>query len=202
MSTPTASTPAATAADADLPVHIVTARPATPEAFAPFGKLLRAEGERRPIDIYGSSINVYRGGPIDADVPVEYLISRSSVREFRIRFLERHHKLAQSFLALQGSSFVVAVARPEARLEHDVPALDEIHAFIVPGDCVATIHRGTWHEPPYPLTDNQLRVTTSHAELTSGLEKGVDAKGDIEGLDVDKRELTPRIGVVVRIGLP
>lgn len=185
-----------------LPVHTVIARPVTAEAFAPFGSLIAAEGERRPIDIYGDVINVYKGGPIDSDVPVEFLISRSSVREFRVRFLERHVKLAQTFLALQGSSFIVAVARPDARLEHDVPALDEIHAFIIPGTAAATIHRGTWHEPPYPLTNDQIRLTTTHAELTRGLERGIDAQGDIPGLDVDKRELTPRTGVVVRIGLP
>ena len=191
-----------TPSESALPVHTVVARPATREAFAPFGTLLRAEGERRSIDMYGSTLDVFRGGPIDADVPVEFLISRSTIREFRVTFLERHHKLAQSFLALGGSSFVVAVARPDARLEHDVPALDEIHAFIVPGDCVATIHRGTWHEPPFPLVDGQIRVTTTHAELTAGLEHGIDAQGDIGGRDVDKREITSRAGAVVRIGLP
>jgi hypothetical protein len=48
------------------------------ESFAPFGRVLAA---RRPIDLYGGSIDVYSGGPIDADVPVEFLLSRSSVRE-------------------------------------------------------------------------------------------------------------------------
>jgi ureidoglycolate lyase len=181
----------------------VTARPLEAEAFERFGSVLAATGERRPIDLYGGSIDVYRGGPIDADVPVEFLLSRSSVREFRVTFLERHMLLAQSFFPLAGGGFVSVVAAPDAELsEHGIPAFDEIHAFLVPAACGITLHRGTWHEPPYPLGDGMIRLTTSHADLTHGLESALDERGEISRLDVDKRNITERSGVVVRIALP
>jgi len=193
-----------TEAHADAPPTAwVTARPLDAERFAPFGTVLAPRGERRPIDLYGGSIDVYRGGPIDADVPVEFLISRSSVREFRIEFLERHLRLAQSFFPLAGGGFIAAVARPQAVLTQvGIPALEEIHAFIVPMACGITLHRGTWHEPPYPLGEDLIRLTTSHAELTAGLESTLDDRHEIGRLDVDKRNITERSGMVVRIALP
>jgi ureidoglycolate lyase len=181
----------------------VTARPLDADAFAPFGSVLAPRGDRRPIDLYGGTIDVFRGGPIDADVPVEFLISRSSVREFRVNFLERHMHLAQSFFPLAGGGFIAVVARPEADLgEHGVPAVDEIHAFLVPTGCGITLHRGTWHEPPFPLGDGLIRLTTSHADLSAGLESALNERNEISTLDVDKRNITERTGVVVRIALP
>jgi len=181
----------------------VTTRPLDVEAFARFGSVLAPQGERRPIDLYGGSIDVYRGGPIDADVPVEFLISRSSVREFRVNFLERHMLLGQSFFPLAGGGFISVVAAPDAALtEHGIPGFDEIHAFLVPPACGITLHRGTWHEPPYPLGDGLIRLTTSHADLSAGLERALNDRGEIDALDVDKRNVTERSGVVVRIALP
>jgi len=185
------------------PTVWVTARPLDTEAFAPFGRVLAAQGQRRPIDLYGGSIDVYRGGPIDADVPVEFLLSRSSVREFRVNFLERHMLLAQSFFPLAGGGFISVVAAPDATLsEHGIPAFDEIHAFLVPEACGITLHRGTWHEPPYPLGDGMIRLTTTHADLSDGLESALNERNEIAALDVDKRNVTERSGVAVRIALP
>jgi ureidoglycolate lyase len=181
----------------------VTARPLEDAAFAPFGSVLAPRGDRRPIDLYGGTIDVYRGGPIDADVPIEFLISRSSVREFRVNFLERHLHLAQSFFSLAGGGFIAVVARPEAKLgEHGIPEVDEIHAFLVPTGCGITLHRGTWHEPPFPLGDNLIRLTTSHADLSAGLESVLNERNEISTLDVDKRNITERSGIMVRIALP
>lgn len=185
----------------------VTAQPLTPESFEPFGGVLspspEASGPRRPIDLYGGTIDVFRGGPIDADDPVEFLISRSSVREFRVQFLERHMRLAQSFFPLSGGGFICVVARPDAPLTADgTPAFDEIHAFLVPPGCGITLHRGTWHEPPFPLADGQIRLTTTHAELTAGLESKLNERREIGQLDVDKRNVAERTGTVVRIALP
>jgi ureidoglycolate lyase len=180
----------------------VTARPLDADSFAPFGRVLAASGERRPIDLYAGSIDVYRGGAIDADVPVEFLLSRSSVREFRVQFLERHMLLGQSFFPLAGGGFIVVVAAPGATLTAEgIPAVEDIHAFLVPAGCGITLHRGTWHEPPYPLGDDMIRLTTTHAALSDGLERTLDERNEISALDVDKRNVTERSGIIVRIAL-
>ncbi len=190
-------------ADAATRTEWVTAKPLDADGFAPFGKVHAPRGDRRSIDLYGGSIDVYRCGPIDADVPVEFLISRSSVREFRVDFLERHMQLAQSFFPLDGGGFICVVARPDAELTEDgIPAVHEIHAFLVSMGCGITLHRGTWHEPPYPLGDGMIRLTTSHADLSAGLESVLNERNEISQLDVDKRNITERSGIVVRIALP
>ena len=161
--------------------------------------------ERRPINLYGGTIDVYRGGPIDADVPVEFLLSRSSVREFRVDFLERHMLLGQSFFPLAGGGFIAVVAAPDAPLsEHGIPALDEIHAFLVPAACGITLHRGTWHEETavparrgHDPPDDDAR-----GPVWTASSRALDERREISGLDVDKRNLTERSGVTVRIALP
>ena len=170
------------------------------EAFAPFGTVMAAEGERRSIDLYGSSIDVFTAGEIDADVPVEIFMSRSAMREFRVHFLERHMLLAQMFVPLCGTPFVVAVARPDAAEdENGIPLVSEVRAFVVPGDTAVAIHRGTWHEPPFSLQDGSLRLTTTHAALTSGLESKLNERGEIAENDVEKRNVTERSGYVLRL---
>jgi len=185
------------------PVHVVRAEVLTAQAFEPFGSVIAIEnGERLNIDLYGDQMIVFRCGTVDSDVPVDLLISRSSIREFVVRFLERHHKLAQTFIPLDGAPFITVVARPNAEETNGLPALDEIHAFLVPGKTAVTLRRGTWHEPPYPLTNNATRLATTHAQLTVGLQTALDAHNEIHYDDVDKRNVLERSGHLVRIGLP
>jgi ureidoglycolate lyase len=187
----------------DVGIKTVRVEPISKEAFAPFGTLLAAEGDRHRIEMYGSVIDVFTAGKIDSDVPVEIFMSRSSVREFRVRFLERHMLLAQMFVPLCGTPFVAVAARPDAPEDKNgIPLLDEIRAFLVPGDKAVMIHRGTWHEPPFPLVDDSLRLTTTHAALTSGLESDLNERNEINVNDVEKRNVTERSGYELRLALP
>ena len=186
-----------------LETRVVQVEPLTPEAFAPFGDVLAAAGERRSIDLYGSTIDVFSAGRVDSDVPVDIFMSRSSIREFRVHFLERHMLLAQMFVPFGGTPFVVVVGRPDAEEdENGIPLVSEIRSFFVPGDQALTINRGTWHEPPFPLADDSLRLTTTHAALTSGLESTLNERGEINENDVEKRNVTARSGYVLRLALP
>jgi ureidoglycolate lyase len=185
-----------------IEVRTVVAEPITREAFAPFGELLSVEGrERLPIDLYGDKVDVYRAD-FHSNRPMEWLLTTLRVREFEIRWLERHLELTQTFIPLGGHPFVLAVAAPGARLEHDVPALDEIRAFIVPGTVGAQIHVGTWHEPPFGLVQEQVVVYTSHADLTAGLGSNLNERKSIGQLDVDKRNIAEHAGHRVKITLP
>lgn len=186
-----------------MEVWTVKAEPLTREAFAPFGEVLGLEGlERLPIDIYGDRIDVYRPGVFESDQPVEFLLTRNRLREFRVHFLERHVELTQTFIPLAGHPFILAVAPPDCREEDGVPALDAVRAFFVPGHTAVNLRRGTWHEPPFPLVDGGLTLYTSHRALTQGLQSELDERGGIHRLDVEKRNITERSGIVLRIELP
>lgn len=187
----------------DQEVRTVTAELLTREAFAPFGTVLSPEGlERLPIDVYGDRKNVFRVASIESNRPVEWLVTRSMLREFRVVYFERHLQLTQAFIPLGGDPIITVVARAEAKEEDGVPATDEVHAFIVPGNMGVQVHRGVWHEPPLPLVDGSLQLVTSHASLTAGLGAGLDERGEVLEQDVEKRNVTERTGYVLRVALP
>jgi ureidoglycolate lyase len=140
--------------------------------------------------------------PFESDQPVEWLITRLRFREFRVRFLERHHELTQTFIPLGGAPFISVVARADAREESGLPALDEIHAFLVPGHTAIQLHRSVWHEIPMPLHDEQVALISSHQSLTRGLESNLDERREIFKLDVEKRNLEERGDLILRVELP
>jgi ureidoglycolate lyase len=184
-------------------VKIVKAERLTRDAFAPFGELLGLEGLKPlPINLYGDRITVHRPGYFESDQPVEFLLSSHKIRPFEVVFMERHLEITQTFIPLGGHPFISVVARPGAREEDGFPAAEEIHAFMVPGDAAINLHRGTWHEVPFPMNEGTLMLVTSHQALTRGLESKLSEKQEIYRLDVEKRNLRERTGCVLRIELP
>ena len=185
-----------------LEVRTVTAEHLTAEAFAPFGTVLGPEGhERLPIELYGGTVDAF-AIPIEADEPFQFLFNRLRYRGMRIQFLERHMHLTQAFMPLDGLPFVQVVAPADAPEEDGLPALDTVRAFIVPGGRGVQIGRGVWHEPPFPLQAEQQLIVTSHVSLTLGLQQKLDERREIGTLDVDKRNISERAGIVLRVELP
>jgi ureidoglycolate lyase len=183
-------------------VRTVVAEPLTTEAFVPFGEIIGPDGrERLPINLYDGTIDAYNI-PCRADEPFEWLVNRMRYRGLRIHNLETHEHLQQAFLPLDGAPFIQVVAAADATLEKDVPAADEVRAFIVPGNRGVQIDVNVWHEPPFPMQAEQLLIVTSHQSLTKGLQSKVDATQEIGQLDVDKRNITERAGYELRISLP
>lgn len=183
-------------------VKTVVAEPLTLEGFAPFGDIIGPEGrERLPIDLYGGTVDAYNI-PVHADEPFEFLVNRLRYRGLRIVNLERHAGLSQAFLPMDGAPFIQVVAAADATLVDDVPAAEEVRAFIVPGNRGVQINTNVWHEPPFPMQAEQLLIVTSHQSLTKGLQSSVDASQEIGQLDVDKRNITDRAGYELRISLP
>lgn len=186
--------------------HVIAATPVSAAAFAPFGALVTAaapDADRLASDLYEGRDDTALATTLDADHPVQLLSLRSRRWDLRVRFLERHHEIGQAFLPVGGTPYAVVVAAPGAsESEHGLPPLDAVHAFVVPGDVAVVLHRGTWHEPPLALVDGGTSLVTSHAALTAALGGGFDAEGEIHHGDVDKRDVTRRTGVEVRVQLP
>lgn len=180
----------------------VTAQVVGAENFSRFGHVLSTEGvDPLPRGLY-PGVRVFIPAPIYAETDLQWMLTRTDVREFRLLYLERHHQISQAFIPLGGDPFVSVVAPADAREENGFPALEEICAFIVPGDRGIQIHPGVWHEPPFALVDGSQQLLTSHQRLTRGLRSGLNERGEIAELDVDKRSVAERTGRIVRIGLP
>jgi ureidoglycolate lyase len=147
----------------------ITAAPLTPDSFAPFGIVLSPEGRTRlPVNTYGDALDLYCAD-FATDQPIEWFIVQGKPRPMTALFLERHMQLTQAFLPLGGHGFVMLVARPDAQEdEDDMIALAETRAFHIPGNVGVQLHRGTWHENPFPIMQGQVFLVTSHAALTRG----------------------------------
>ena len=103
-------------------------------------------------------------------------------------FLERHLQLTQTFIPIGGDALVTIVAPPDADFEaNGLPSYADTKAFIVPGDAAIQLHRGTWHENPFPLRDNQWFLVTSHAALTRGHQKNPAQGLETLPLDLERR---------------
>ncbi len=174
--------------ESETPKRVVTikAEPLTAQAFAPFGVVLSAEGrDRLPINTYGDRLDLYRES-FETDQPIEWFIAHFRSREFTALFLERHHLLTQTFIPLGGKAFVTVVAAHDAPLIDGMPALEQVEAFVVPGDAAIQLHRSTWHENPFPLEAEQTLLVTSHAALTRGHQQNPDASLAQLPLDLER----------------
>jgi ureidoglycolate lyase len=165
------------------PVKTLKLQTLTAEAFAPFGVVLSPTGrDRLPINTYGDKLNLYRES-FASDQPIEWFIVQGIKRDMQALFLERHMQLTQAFIPMNGDPLVTIVARPDAREENGMVAFEEMQAFMIPGNTAFQIHRGTWHENPFPLKDDQWFLVTSHAALTLGHQKNPDQR--LQGLPLD-----------------
>jgi ureidoglycolate lyase len=179
--------------------HTIVAVEATEESFAPYGELLMPKGEALP-HVYGDALDTYKSGTFESDAPVQFISTLSRLRPFSLQYLERHHQITQTFVPLGGHAIMLVVAAPDAPLtDSGVPTLESIHAFVVPGDRGANIHRGTWHEVPFPLVDSSLTLVTSHSGVTDGWAHLDEESAEIKRLDEEKRDMVKHLGVEVVI---
>lgn len=190
--------------DGTQAVATVTATPLDVDAFAPYGDVISMDtADVLEIELYGKDvIESGPAAPFESDQPVEFLISRSNIRDFDVQAMERHVELTQTFIPLDGDPFVMVLAPHDAPLTDGFPALDTIEAFMIPGDCALNLKRGTWHEVPFPLADGSLRISTSHRALTKGIASDPDERNEIDQLDVEKRNVQERLGHGLRVELP
>lgn len=159
----------------------------TPENFAAFGTVLTPEGrDRLPINTYGDRLNLFRES-FESDQPTEWFIFQGFRRWNGVLFLERHQQLTQTFIPVGGKAFYTVVAPPNAREEHGFPALDQLRAFLVPGDSVIQLHRATWHENPMPVEDDTRMLVTSHAKLTLAHQQNPNPVAQNAPLDLERR---------------
>ncbi len=149
------------------------------EAFEPFGTLI--EAPRVKPTISNSSLD-YWGGLADLDIErpqVSFLIVKR--RDFIIDSMERHMKITEVFIPLEGVSiFPIAPPSSVDDPEAGVP-LDELEAFLLDGSKGIVMKKGTWHWPPFPLTETATFAVILGAET---VEK-----------DLDIREVKPAIRI-------
>jgi ureidoglycolate hydrolase len=119
-------------------VQQLPAQPITPEAFQPYGQLIQASPDGKSFDATDAQLVLDQGRP-------RFYIMRLHQRGRQFSKITRHRRCTQCLGSLNGASWLIAVAPPNC----DLPGLDSIVAFQIPGDCFINLAVGTWHAGPY-----------------------------------------------------
>jgi len=125
-------------------VQPVRIEPLTDAAFRPFGQILGA-GDRPP-DYRGDGGSYGWRVDFQADGGLRVGVSMSPFQGLRFARLERHFHVTQTFVPLDGSRAVVAVAPPTDPADREaIPAPESIRAFLIDGTKGYLLGKGTWH---------------------------------------------------------
>lgn len=116
--------------------------PLTAEAFMPYGQLIAARAAAadyaRPLlDVWHLD---YR-----ADAPVRLQIMRSHEKPMTFSRLERHIRVSEGRIPLDGARAVLAVAGATGAAPDDVPDPSSVRAFRLDGSCGLLFAPGVWH---------------------------------------------------------
>jgi ureidoglycolate lyase len=134
-------------------------QPLTPEAFAPFGKIITHE----------------RSEIICTDGVLTARITHAPRKDLTCHFLNRHLEETQLFIPLGGKDGLFIVAPPSQTVDHFDPA--SVTLFHFPGTCAIQMHVGTWHVAPFAVTEPidyiniQGDKVTQYTEVYDFLEK-------------------------------
>jgi ureidoglycolate hydrolase len=112
----------------------------TPERFRPYGQVIFASQDGKSYDADDAQLNLQNGTP-------RFYIMRLDHKGRKFHKITRHIQCTQCLGSLEGKDWLIAVAPPNS--EVDEPALEDIVAFHIPGNCFIKLEMGTWHAGPY-----------------------------------------------------
>lgn len=117
----------------------VSAQPVTPEAFRAYGQVIFASPDDKAYDRSDAQLHLDRGIP-------RFYIMRLPRRGRKFSCITRHQQCTQCLGSLEGQAWLIAVAPPG---QSEIPAIESISAFRIPGNCFIKLEVGTWHAGPY-----------------------------------------------------
>lgn len=196
-------TPPDSAFVATLPEIRLPLIPATPENTAEFGLYIGSE-----VPASGLSIPFYRGSVQEGhNFKFEYrdeAVIRSAKitrRPAQLDWLERHLYLTQFFVPLGTKGYILVLAPPNHAEGKNLPDLDKTKAFVFPAGVAFLMHKGTWHDFPFPAEDEVTVFTGNSAEVVQALASCPEPRELFAG-DVHKINIPARLGVRLVVELP
>jgi ureidoglycolate hydrolase len=159
--------------------------PITAEAFAPYGRLFRAEGSRDfGRDGYDGWIFPFR-----AEGAVRLQLVRYHPRARQVLLIERHRHVTETRQPVAGPAAVLVVGAPS----EIPPRAEDMVAFDL-GNNGIMLHPGTWHSiDAYPVTDSPsdylfLSEEATVRELFDGTPQPLRTQvHDLAGAGIDLR---------------
>jgi ureidoglycolate lyase len=190
-------------ADTALDDLVLTPIPATPENLEGYGWAIgEPAGVRRDkIDFYGREVRVSQPAAFTSNADTCLNLVSFAPRPMRVRWMEYHTKHTQTFIPLSGKPFYMVLGKPTRRrpdgdwdeTQPAGPDLDTVRCFYFDGSAGIVMHKGTWHEVPFPLDGETHFVCICTNETNTDLE-AQDAVGEARGGDLDKVKMDLRFG--------
>jgi ureidoglycolate hydrolase len=112
----------------------------TPENFRPYGQVIFPSTDHKPFDAEDAQLNLQNG------IPRFYIMRLEKIGR-KFHQIARHVQCTQCLGSLEGKDWLIAVCPPNNDVKE--PALAEIAAFRIPGNCFIKLNEGTWHAGPY-----------------------------------------------------
>ncbi|MBD1906114.1 ureidoglycolate lyase [Funiculus sociatus GB2-A5] len=112
----------------------------TSENFRPYGQVISASVDGKNYDTEDAQLDLQNGIP-------RFYIMRLHHKGRKFHTITRHTQCTQCLGSLEGKDWLIAVAPPNN--DTDEPALEDIAAFRIPGNCFIKLEIGTWHAGPY-----------------------------------------------------
>ncbi|EOD24063.1 hypothetical protein EMIHUDRAFT_207144 [Emiliania huxleyi CCMP1516] len=109
-------------------------------------------------------------------------------------FLERHYKHTQAFIPLEGKPLVGFFAPSNESAEE--PDLDAVRCFAFDGSAGFVMHKGVWHEQPFPLVPGTKAVCILRNETVRELKPTDERTQECHGQDIDKLNLAVRHNLI------
>ncbi len=192
---------ATVAATAPAPRIInIPVRTATPEALARYGTVLGYDPKvaPMPIDFYDGAAQVRRVAEFKAQGDIEMPIVTVQRRPLQVRWMERHFKHTQAFVSLGSKPFIIVFAPAN---EGEIPDIDKVEAFLFDGSAGFMMHIGVWHEFPFAVLDDTNLMVILTKQATDGLVRDNVIQDEALGEDLDKKDLTARLGIRLNLVL-
>lgn len=115
------------------------AAPLTPEAFKDFGAVLMATGEAPHRDEFAGNVE---NGRSDAKPNLTFI--HAAPKPAIIGAVERHAFSSQTFIPMNGVSYLVGVCPP---VPNGGPDVDALAVFVASGGQAVNYDAGVWHSP-------------------------------------------------------
>jgi ureidoglycolate lyase len=172
---------------------------ATPESLEGYGYLISEPDDsvRDNINFYGADVVVTQPAKFYGNDDLCLNLVSFKPRPLQVRWMEYHTKHTQTFIPLAGKPFYMVLGKPTAQpadSDADLPDLDTVQAFEFDGSGGIVMNVGTWHEVPFPITEQTHFVCICTNETNTDLERG-DQHGECDGGDLWKRHIETRFGV-------
>lgn len=110
------------------------------ENFRRFGQVIFPSKDGKPFDVEDAQLILDKGIP-------RFYIMQLQRRGRKFHTITRHTQCTQCLGSLAGKDWLIAVCPPNQDV--DKPAIEEIAAFRIPGNCFIKLAVGTWHAGPY-----------------------------------------------------